>query len=121
MHVDCQVRSIPTGATQGQNDRPPILGMLQFVFQFEQIAASSLEQHTSVLIAPTGLDFLASYGPLQNADQGDRYGRTNPVDKEHDGQAASRSGQRRAPMTATKPRPVAGVLGDRFVKRGQIQ
>ena len=92
--VNGQVWPVPAGAAERQDDRPPVLRMIQLLLQLQQVLPRPLEQQAAVQIAPTRFDFLATDVPVQTMPS-PRWRSTahTPVDQEHHRQTADRAQQ----------------------------
>ena len=49
---DDQMGARESGAAERQHERPPVLGMIQVIFQFQQVAAGPFKNQATLQIAP---------------------------------------------------------------------
>ena len=119
--VHRQMRPRPRAAAEGKDDRTPVFGMVNFSFEFQQVAPGSFELQATLHVAPASFDLAKTDVPAEAGHQDQRDDGPDPVDQKHDRQTRDRSQQRGRPVAETEPRSVTGILRDRLVERRQIQ
>ena len=115
-----QMQPVVGPAAQGQDGRPPVLGVIAFALQLQEGVAGALVGETAAHVAPPHEDFGAGDQEIQERGQPD--GRRGPggVDQEHDAHAAQRAQQCQRPVVGAERGPEAGIVGDAFIEASQI-
>ena len=120
MTQDRQITTIGAAAAHRQNNRTPVFGMVQRLFQLQQVLACPFEHQPDTQITPARNDLFA-IDEIINPGH-DRGGSKRPIriNQQHYAGTSHRTQQRSSPVAVTKRRAVTGVLGNRFIERRQV-